>query len=60
MDKLYERDKPGLVARISSCVRTLRHFMSNYHGSDTVVVKRKQHDGSFIEKFLPKAMTDYF
>jgi hypothetical protein len=32
---------------------------SNYHGSDTVVVQRKQCDGTYIEKSCPKAMADY-
>ena len=34
-------------------------FLSNYHGSDTVVVQRKLSDGTFIEKSCPKAMADY-
>jgi hypothetical protein len=33
--------------------------LSNYPGSDTVVVQRKQRDGTYIEKSCPKAMADY-
>jgi hypothetical protein len=33
--------------------------LSYYHDSDTVVVQRKQRDGTYLEKLCPKAMADY-
>jgi hypothetical protein len=33
--------------------------LSNYHSYDTIVVYRKQRDGTYIEKSCPKTMADY-
>jgi hypothetical protein len=68
-EKLLKKDE--FQAKVGGLIGTCRkglflckntkafRVLSNYHGSNTVVVQRKQRDGTYNEKSCPRAMADY-